>query len=249
MNVVGYATKTCPANRFQHAAAQFEDVKSGKLSLDTVFSGLPGVSFDEGDVFMGTAPHIQVVKDDGIPSMYYYLLDGYYENEAGEVAYKPGWCDSFGNLVNLEATQGVGFWLKNGSSNEETLLGTGSVFSKATAQVIAPANIFSINANVYPIDINLNDETKVTFPDIVGVNFDEADLFMGTAPHIQVVKADGTPDMYYYLNDGYCEVDGKETYKPGWCDSFGNLVDVKIAAQSGFWVKAASGAFTFNYKR
>ena len=248
-NVVGYATKTCPANRFQQTAAQFEDVKSGKLSLDTVFSGLPGVSFDEGDVFMGTAPHIQVVKDDGIPNKYYYLLDGYYENEAGEESYKPGWCDSFGNLVNLEATQGVGFWLKNGSSNEETLLGTGSVFPKATAQVVAPANIFSINANVYPIAINLNDETQVTFPDIVGVNFDEADLFMGTAPHIQVVKAEGTREKYDYLKDGYGEFDGKETYKPGWCDSFGNLVDVKIAAQSGFWVKATSGAFTFNYKR
>ena len=248
LNVVGYAQKTCPANRFQHAAAQFEDVSSGKLSLDTVFSGLPAVAFDDSYVFMGTAPHIQVVKADGTPDKYYYLSDGYYKVDGVE-AYKQGWCDSNGNIVDLEITPGAGFWLKNGSSKEETLTGNGQVAAAAATQVVAPAGVFSINANVYPVDVNLNNADQVTFPDIVGVDFDDAYLFMGTAPHIQVVKADGTPDKYYYLNDGYYNVDGAAAYKAGWCDSNGNLVDVKIPAQGGFWVKAASGAFTFNYKR
>ena len=247
-NVVGYATKTLAANRFLQAGAQFEAVESGKLELDVTFSGLPGVAFDDDYIFMGTAPHIQILKADGTPDKYYYLSDGYYEIDGAE-AYKPGWCDSNGNIVNLEITPGVGFWLKNGSSDEETLVGNGQVHSKDAVEVVAPAKVFSINANVYPSEVNLNDATQVAFPDVVGVDFDDAYVFMGTAPHIQVVKADGTSDKYYYLNDGYYEVDGAEAYKPGWCDSNGNIVDVKIAAQSGFWVKAASGAFTFTYKK
>ena len=114
LNVVGYAQKTCPANRFQHAAAQFEDVSSGKLSLDTVFSGLPAVAFDNSYVFMGTAPHIQVVKADGTPDKYYYLNDGYYEVD-GAAAYKAGWCDSSGNLVDVKIPAQGGFWVKAAS--------------------------------------------------------------------------------------------------------------------------------------
>ena len=247
---MGYATKACPANRFQHAAAQFQDITSKTLDLDTTFSGLPGVKFDEGRIFLGTAPHIQVVKSNGTADRYYYLNDGWYKNDSGEPDYKAGWCDSDGNIVNLAATQGIGFWLKNGSSEEQTLLGSGAVFEKEETQVVAPAKIFSINANVYPIPFNLNNEDQVTFPDIVGVEFDEGRIFLGTAPHIQIVKPNGTADRYYYLSNGwYTNDSGEPDYKAGWCDSDGNIVDVTIASQSGFWVKATNGAFTFNYKR
>ena len=247
---MGYATKACPANRFQHAAAQFQDITSETLDLDTTFSGLPGVNYDGYGVFQGTAPHIQVVKSDGTAALYYYLNDGWYDDGSKEGAEKPGWCNSAGNLVGLTATQGVGFWLKNGSSDAQTLQGAGAVFAKEETQVVAPAKIFSINANVYPVAFNLNNADQVTFPDIVGVNYDGYGVFQGTAPHIQVVKSDGTAALYYYLNDGWYDDGSKEgAEKPGWCNNAGNLVDVTITAQSGFWVKATNGAFTFNYKR
>lgn len=211
-------------------------------------SGLPAVNYDDNYIFTGTAPHIQVLKADGTPNKYYFLADGYYEDN-GEDAYKQGWCDNNGNIVNLVITPGVGFWLKNGSSKEETMIGNGKVSLADSTEVLVPANIFSINANVYPITINLNNANQVSFPGIVGVDYDDAYSFTGTAPHIQIVKADGTADKYYYLNDGYAEVDGQETYNPGWCDSNGNIVEVKIEAQNGFWVKGSSGAFTINYKK
>lgn len=88
-----------------------------------------------------------------------------------------------------------------------------------------------------------------TFSGLPGVDYGDGKIFQGTAPHIQVVKSDGTAAKYYYLNNGYYEIDGKGDEKPGWCDSDGNLVNVTIAAQSGFWVKATTGALTFNYKR
>ena len=247
---MGYATKACPANRFQHAAAQFQDITNKTLDLDTTFSGLPGVNYDGYGVFHGTAPHIQVVQSDGTAVLYYYLNDGAYLDDNKKLAYKSGWCNSVGEIVDLTMTQGIGFWLKNGSSDAQTLLGKGAVFEKEETQVVAPAKIFSINANVYPISFNLNNADQVTFPDIVGVNYDDLGVFHGTAPHIQVVQSDGTAVLYYYLNDGaYLDDNKKLAYKSGWCNSVGEIVDVTIAAQSGFWVKATSGAFTFNYKR
>ena len=213
-------------------------------------SGLAGVDYDGSGLFTGTAPHIQVVGIDGVPAMYYYLNDGWFDNGTADGGLKPGWCDSEGNIVDLEITPGVGFWLKNAASEAQTMTGAGAVTAFDSVDVIAPASVFSINANVYPMSVNLNDATKVAFLDIVGVDYDGGGLFTGTAPHIQVVGIDGVPAMYYYLNDGWFDngtADGG--LKPGWCDSEGNIVDVNIEAQSGFWVKATTGALTFTYKK
>ena len=110
---MGYATKACPANRFQHAAAQFQDITSKTLDLDTTFSGLPGVKFDDVDkIFRGTAPQIQVVQSDGTADVYYYLTDGWYKDDNGKAAYKAGWCNDFGVLVDIEIAAQSGFWVK-----------------------------------------------------------------------------------------------------------------------------------------
>ena len=109
---MGYTTKACPANRFQHAAAQFQDITSKTLDLDTTFSGLPGVKYDGVDkIFRGTAPQIQVVQSDGTAKLYYYLTDGWYDNN-GDDGYKPGWCNDFGVLVDIEIAAQSGFWVK-----------------------------------------------------------------------------------------------------------------------------------------
>ena len=111
-NTVGYATKNCPANKFMHAAAQFEDVTSGKLFLDSVMSGLEGVDYDDAGAFEGTAPHIQVVKADGTPDMYYYLNDGWYDNGTTDGGFKAGWCDNLGNIADVNIAAQAGFWVK-----------------------------------------------------------------------------------------------------------------------------------------
>ena len=249
-SVVGYQQKGLPANKFLQAGAQFEDITSGTLLLDSTISGLPGVDYDDDFVFMATAPHIQVLTNSGAPNMYYFLNDGYYETEEGEEAYKAGWCDSNGNIVDLTIVSGVGYWLKNASSDPQSINNAGQVAKPDSTDVVVPAAVFSINANVYPITANLNDSNAVEFPDIIGVDYDDSFAFMGTAPHIQIVNESGTPSMYYYLNDGYYEKEGgEEDYKAGWCDSNGNIVDVIIGAGSGYWVKATSGSFKITYKK
>ena len=249
-NVVGYANKAVPANTFVQAGAQFFDVASDTLILDKVMSGLAGVDYDDAAAYTGTAPHIQVVGTDGVPAMYYYLNDGWYDNGTADGDFKAGWCDSAGNIVDLEITPGMGFWLKNAASESQNMIGAGAVSAVDSFDVKAPASVFSINANVYPMSVNFNDATKVAFPDIVGVDYDDAAAYTGTAPHIQVVGTDGVPAMYYYLNDGWYDngtVDGD--FKAGWCDSAGNIVDLVIPVQSGFWVKATTGELTFTYKK
>ncbi|MGN0847120.1 MAG: hypothetical protein ACI4RA_07030 [Kiritimatiellia bacterium] len=240
--------KTIGANKFSQCGAQFEIVETGKLALDTTFKGLPGVDYDDEDIWMATAPHIQIVKADGTPDMYWFLNDGWYDDGSDEGSTKAGWCDVAGNLVDLEIVPGAGFWTKNADVEDRIIHGVGQVAAADSTEVKVPASIFSIQANVYPTDVNLNDSTKVSFPDIVGVNYDDDDVWMATAPHIQVVKADGTPDMYWFLNDGWYD-DGSDegSTKAGWCDVAGNIVDVKITAQSGFWAKATTGAFTIEY--
>ena len=85
------------------------------------FEGLKGADYDENGDFTKTAPHIQVPNAGGGYDLYYYLNDGYYINEKGEEAYKPGWCDSLGTiagdteagaLVSGNILAGQGFWTK-----------------------------------------------------------------------------------------------------------------------------------------
>lgn len=247
-NVVGYANKAVPANTFVQAGAQFFDVASDTLDLSKVVTGLVGVDFDEAYAFEATAPHIQVVGLDGKPTKYYYLNDGWYDNGTPDGDFKPGWCDGFGNIVDLVIEEGAGFWYK--SSVDGNFTGAGAVMAETSGSVTAPNGVFAIKANVFPIAVNLNDATQVEFPNIKGVDFDEAYAFEGTAPHIQVVGLDGKPTKYYYLNDGWYDngtPDGD--FKAGWCDGFGNIADPIIEAQQGFWVKAMGGDLEFVFKR
>ena len=249
-NIVGYANKTLPANKFIQAGAQFFDVATDKLTLDTVMKGLPEVFFDEDYVFTATAPHIQVVGADGFSTLYYYLQDGWYNNGTEDGAFKPGWCNDSGEITDLEITPGSGFWMKNGDSNDQTMIGFGAVSAPDSYNVTAPGGIFSINANVYPMSVDLNDLAQVEYPEIAEVYFDEDYAFTATAPHIQVVGLDGFSTLYYYLQDGWYN-NGTEdgAFKPGWCNDSGEIVDLVIAPQTGFWVKAPAAGMTIKYKK
>ena len=106
---------------------------------------------------------------------------------------------------------------------------------------------FALRANTFPIAVTLN-TSAMTSDDIVGVNYDEGNVFKTTAAQIQVPITGGYR-TYYYLNDGYYEDGGKEAYKAGWCDGDGNIVDAVIPAGQGFWTKGVSGAFTLKFAK
>ena len=247
-NIVGYANKAVPANTFVQAGAQFFDVATDTLDLSKVVTGLAGVDYDDQFAFQATAPHIQVVGLDGFSTLYYYLNDGWYDNGTPDGDFKPGWCDAGGNIVDLVVEEGAGFWYK--ASVDGNFTGAGAVMAETSGSVTAPNGVFAIKANVFPIAVNLNDATKVEYPNIKGVDYDDAFAFQATAPHIQVVGLDGYSTLYYYLNDGWYDngtPDGD--VKPGWCDAGGNIVDPIIEAQQGFWVKAMGGDLEFVFKR
>ena len=54
-NVVGYAEKQIPANKFKQCGAQFQDIATETLLADKVLGGLPGVAFDKNGIF--TSPN------------------------------------------------------------------------------------------------------------------------------------------------------------------------------------------------
>ena len=252
--IVGYSNKTCPANKFVQVAMQFEDVASGLLAVDKIMSGIPGVTIeDDYETFLVTASQIQIVKEDGNPDIYFYLNDGWYDAGGDDWRRdKPGWCDAGGNLVDLKTLSGQGFWLWVKSPTAEVMQGAGQVPGVTEVDVTAQGGIFSINGGVFPVAINLNDPNQVSYKQITGVTIDEDyETFLTTAPQIQVVREDGNPDIYFYLNDGWYDAGGDDWRrdKPGWCDAGGNLVDVVIQPQGAFWVWAKTGAITFTYKR
>ena len=248
--VVGYAKKGLFANKFAQVGAQFQNIKDGTLLLDETISGLPGVDFDDKSVWKTTAPQIQIVQADGNPLVYYYINDGWYDNGTKDGDTKPGWVDGRGDIVDLTITPGAGFWLWNTNSEDQEMNGAGQIEGQASDDAPVAGGIFSINANIFPETIDLNDASKVAFTDIVGVDFDDKNAWKTTAPQIQIVQADGNPLVYYYINDGWYDNGTKDgDTKPGWVDGRGDIAEVVIAAQSGFWLWAKTGAFTITYKK
>lgn len=70
---------------------------------------IDGTRRDANSLWKTTAAQIQVPNAQGAYTTYRYLNDGYYEDENGAEAYKPGWCDMGGNLVSeaIPAAHGV----------------------------------------------------------------------------------------------------------------------------------------------
>ena len=90
-------------------------------STKVTYSGLTPAQYDDDYAFQATAPQIQVLNAKGTYDIYYYLEDGFYIDENGNEAYKPGWCDLGGTIAgDVEAGAladgnigvGAGFWTK-----------------------------------------------------------------------------------------------------------------------------------------
>ena len=215
-------------------------MQSGVATINTIMNGQTGVDFDEALAFQMTAPQIQVQKSSGGYDKYYYLNDAYIEATDSTTE---GWADSDGNYVDLSIDPGVAYWFKVVSSDADITI-SGAVDEGDSVDVVIPQSKFTLAANAYPIAITLNG-AQMTSSDIIGADFDEALAFQTTAPQIQVQKAAGGYDKYYYLNDAYIEA--TDTTQKGWADSDGNYVSNVIPVGTGFWVKGTTGDVTLSF--
>ena len=223
--------------------AQFESIKDGSMKINDLVTGLTGVDYDDEDIWLTTAAQIQVPSANGYTT-YRYLNDGYdLIKDDGTVA--PGWCDGFGNLVNDEFTVGVAQWLKSVQDTASALV-SGGVSDATKADISCPVG-FALRANAFPVNTTLN-TAAIASADIIGVDYDDDDVWLTTAPQIQVPSANGYT-TYRYLNDGYDLVKDDGTVAPGWCDGFGNLVSEAIPAAQGFWTKGVQGAFKMTFTK
>ena len=241
-NIVGYTAKDAAQGKFLILGAGFEQIAGG-TAINGLISGVEGVNYDEENAFMATAAQIQIPIANGYDT-YYYLNDGWFDDNGAD-GYKAGWCDGFGVLVDAEITPGVAFWFKSVPGDAVATV-SGQVSSESSVDVSCPEN-FALRANPFPVSVNINSE-KFASNDIVGVNYDEENAFMATAPQIQIPIANGY-DTYYYLNDGWFDDNGADGYKAGWCDGFGVLVDAEIPAGQGVWTKGVTGAFTLTFTK
>ncbi len=245
-NTVGYNTTRTEDGKFYIMGIQFEHV-DGSMVIDGLVDGTSGVDYDDAGAWMNTASQIQVPSALGY-DIYYYLNDGWYDNGTPDGDFKAGWCDARGEIVTTaEFTPGVSVWFKSKTGTCD-LQQLGQVPADASVDVACAASVFQLKAGVFPVAFGLNDETKVTWGGIVGVDYDDAGAWMNSAPQIQVPSALGY-DIYYYLNDGWYDngtPDGD--YKAGWCDARGEITDVQIPVGQGFWVKPTTGAFTITFK-
>ena len=238
---VGYTTKESAKGKWAIVGVQFETV-AGETYLNDLVSGVVGVNYDDGDVWLTTAPQIQVPNAFGGYTLYYYLNDAWDVTNQKTVA---GWADSNGNLAAAgEVTPGVAVWFKSVGADANTCI-SGAVSESDTATVSCPVS-FALRANAFPEAITINGN-GMTSTDIMGVDYDEQDVWLTTAPQMQVPNAFGGYTLYYYLNDAW-DVANQVTVA-GWADSNGNLASGTIPAAQGFWTKGVSGAFTLKFTK
>ncbi len=122
------------------------------------------------------------------------------------------------------------------------------MFAAATAAaLVGKADIESTNIVGYN-SMGLKTETyvrvSVQFDDVatgVGEGYAIKDLIKGEVPYgtsISILKADGTYDIYKYIEEAYDEV--IDDFIPGWADGGENLAVAKVEPGTTFWLKAPS---------
>lgn len=270
-NVVGFNTKNFPAKAFRLAAIQFENTTEG-ANLNELVPYTSDVSID--DDYEKLAPHIQVQKANGSYDYYYYVKDAWYGcDEDDNDLFKPGWADSNGVLATPElkksgdavadgeVTAGASVWFKDQGADSDPDMQTKGAVIADDVDIDVP-EVFRLRAGGHPIDFNLNDATKVVFSGmpVAYANSDDPD-YETKAAHIQVQKANGSYEYYYYVQDAWygCDEDDNDLFKPGWCDSNGVLAtpelkesgdavaDGMVLANAAFWARGTTGQFHIKF--
>jgi hypothetical protein len=244
-NTVGYTAKTIQAGMFYLVGAQFDETgttSAGRVDMNKLIKLPDGLVAGEYDNDFATAPVIQVQKAAGGYDKYYYISDGTYDDGEDTPLGKDAWCDVDGYELTDAAklTLGKGVWFKSPVTGG-SLTFSGQVSDSSSTALSFTANMFHIFCNPYPCDVALK---NVTTTAAAG----EYDNDFATAPVIQVQKAAGGYDKYYYISDGTYD-DGEDTPlgKDEWCDVDGyELEGNQIEAGAAFWFKApVNGTLTF----
>ena len=234
-NVVGVTTVNATQGKFYMIGAQFEDVGGGDMAIQDFVTGtFNGVNYDENDEFMTTAPQLQVWTPSGY-IMGFYLNDAYDADLDDGTVYK-GWADIGGNYITDTVSAGMAAWFKDG--NEACTLNVKGQVLGTDGTIQTTANKFFMVANPYPVATAIN-SANIDWNGIVGVNYDDNDEFMTTAPQLQVWTPSGYI-MGFYLNDAYdADLDDGTVYK-GWADIGGNYVTDNFPVGYAAWFKAAT---------
>jgi len=255
-NVVGYATRDIN-NKFKMAAAQFETVTGETVSLNGAVTLPSSVavqcwdddyeSYDYKDGWMDSAPQIQVPKVGAVGYNYYYFISDC-RSTIDDSNVGLGWADSSGYLTSDAVPAGFGIWVRgyvNGTEDvdDTTFTFNGAVCGDAT-QTVQCENMFKLRALPYPVSASLNDNianwsalTPVQCWDDDYESYDYKDGWMDSAPQIQVPKAGGGYDYYYYITDCRSTIDDSNL-GTGWADSSGYRATEKIPVAYGIWINA-----------
>ena len=209
-NIVGYNGTALEAEKYYMVAVQFDAV------------GAEGAGTAIKDLVTGNLPYgieMQIQKADGTYDIYKYIAEAY---DAGIDDFIPGWADGLENMATRLLQPGTVFWIKSPSATTVTI--AGQIFADASKEFVIPAGKYSMIGNPYPVAANPNalTWTGLTYKD-----------------ELQVLKIDGTYDIYKYIEEAYDE--DKDDFFPGWADGLENMVTTGIIpVGQGAWIKPAA---------
>ena len=242
-NTVGYYNKTLN-NVFKVRAAQFETTASESFKVSDAVSCTSPVAvscwadrdnWEYNDGWDDTAPQIQVQNASGVFEPFFYVSDARVYDELGNESFVEGWADASGMLADAnDIPSGSGIWLRGYKNGTETVADTeftfsGQVMADASGD-IAGENMFKVRAMPYPIEQALN-SAKCVWSALTPVScwsdrdaWEYNDGWDDTAPQIQVLKASGVFEPFFYVSDArvYDEL-GSESFVTGWADASGML--------------------------
>ena len=209
-NIVGYNGTTLAAGNYYMVAVQFDSVAGD------------GAGIAIKDLVTGDLPYgmeMQIQKADGTYDIYKYLAEAY---DAVKDDFVPGWGDGGDNIATRLVAPGTVFWLKSPSATEATI--AGAILADASKEFTFASGKYSMLGNPYPVAANPNTLTWT------GLTYKD---------ELQVLKIDGTYNIYKYLEETYDAV--KDDFVPGWGDGGDNYVTTGIIpVGQGAWIKPAA---------
>lgn len=209
-NIVGYQGTALEAEKYYMVAVQFDGV------------GAEGAGTAIKDLVTGNIPYgteMQILASDGTYDIYKYIAEAWSDDADDFI---PGWGDGGDNIALRKLAPGTVFWLKAPADTTVTI--AGQIFADASKEFAIPAGKYSMIGNPYPVAANPNalTWTGLTYKD-----------------ELQVLAADGTYDIYKYLEEAYDE--DKDDFIPGWGDGGDNMVTTGIIpVGQGAWIKPAA---------
>ena len=208
--MVGFTQSAIEGGKYYMCATHFDT------------TGGEGVGYAIKDLITGEVPYgtqIQVMQADTTYKIYYYIEEAYDEVKDD---FAPGWADAEDFVAVDTLAPGAAFWFKAPSACNISI--AGQILADASKTVTVPAAQFSMVANPYPTAVNMNtlSWTGLTYGD-----------------QFQVMQADSTYKIYYYIEEAYDEV--KDDFVPGWADAEDFLVVTEVLpVGQGAWIKPAA---------